>query len=532
MTYTDYEIQLNEAYEELPREATATLHGTNIITIIGDIGTETNLTMGEIGELCELVRQVITKELPVEKFEESLKEKLADDEDNLPRAAEIVWEVGDKIFSKLLPALGIAWTQPPKPIPATPATAVESAAPTASEAPQETPARPVPLKKIFPPPRAPFPPQTSNLTDLSTSKLTPIPPQPLSEFSSVRASPTYQSINLKTNLSEPSHERLSDNPTDSFLKMLSGKISEKELQSRFDKLPYTLKTALRSVDSAKKVVDIGRKYALHVDKLGELGAETGLVILGITHPAQFLPRLTRRLGTSEEKVRPIAQEINTEIFLKIREALKQINGEPVAQAAAPLRPPPQPKYQGEALIKQHPPPLWSGQSSPPSQLSNLRTSDFQTSTLAPESEEVLDREAILRDIENPTPTRSVTSVSSVENLQAAPETPPNLPGETEAPPFITETISQPKKPPEIYKGSTFVNSAAQQRREMPALSTPRETPPVTEKEPSPQKASMSEALAPEAPQPLDIVDQKLSATVASPKSESQYTMDPYREPLA
>jgi len=64
---------------------------------------------------------------------------------------------------------------------------------------------------------------------------------------------------------------MSENPTDSFLKMLSGKLNEKELQTRFEKLPSTLKTALRSVDSAKKVVDIGRKYALHVTLLYFIG---------------------------------------------------------------------------------------------------------------------------------------------------------------------------------------------------------------------------------------------------------------------
>jgi hypothetical protein len=122
-------------------------------------------------------------------------------------------------------------------------------------------------------------------------------------------------------------ERMSENPLGSFLKMLSSKLSEKELQARFDKLPYTLKNALRSVDSAKKVLDIGRKYALHVDKLGELGEETGMVILGMTPTSQFLPRLSRRLGINEEKTKSLAQEINNEVFLKIREALKQVNGE-------------------------------------------------------------------------------------------------------------------------------------------------------------------------------------------------------------
>ncbi|MBI2476328.1 MAG: hypothetical protein HYV67_03740 [Candidatus Taylorbacteria bacterium] len=485
--YIDYVFKLKDTLQQLPQAALLPFSDDEPIMVIRDVGLTHELIMHDVGVLCEAIRQVITKEIVVENFEETLREKFSDD--GQEKLAGVVADINEKIFVKLLPALGMK-ALPIVPKPAVVPAAAESATPT------PPPHEPVVFKGFIGQPRQIYQQPVKTATE---------PPRP------------------KPPIVEVSHERMSEKPLDSFLKMLSDKLSERELQNRFDKLPYTLKTALRSVDSAKKVVDIGRKYALHVDQLGELGAETGLVILGISHPAQFLPRLTRKLALSEEKARPIAQEINTEIFLKIREALKQINEEPVqplqglrpaapAQTTGAWRPSPPPEHQGSTLMKPRP-----SLSSP--RLSNLRTSNFQTSE-ASEAEESLNREAILKGIENPVPTPSSQNSSGSpastsptrlttnnSELKTAP-VPPNLPGETEAPPFTAQTAPQPQKPPEAKPES-----------------------PVPPSSDSSQLSKLADLRTSPTTSDANIVDQKLSAVVAAPKSESQYAMDPYREPL-
>ncbi len=572
MSYIDYEEKLDKTVQGLPQTAQAVFAEQNIISAIEEIGDSFEITFGEIGEVCELVRQVIVKELPVEKFEESLKEKL--DEDNQPRTGEITAMVNEKIFVKLLPTLGM------KALPLIlTATAVNS---NKTEIKFEGDTGTA-VAESARPPSAPLPNlQTSELPNFQTSQLTSSPPRavpirkiipptykspapiPANLPSADSFSLPHQTPSFKTNLAEPSHEKMSDNPMESLMKMLDGKVNESELKKRFDKLPESLKTALKSVDSAKKVVDVGRKHALHVDKIGELGAETGKIILGFTHPSQFLSRLSRLLDTSDEQTRLIAQEINTEIFLKIREALKEINGEsvditehkimpsvqqpepqppkisqiipkaplseilvktpPQSSSFGTIPPPPPPPYQNEALIK---PMVETGQETKPE--GSLRQET--------DSGETLTRETILRDIENPgvqpesqysksipvaqnqeseianqhnTNTRMKTNNANDTNINEPTEIKPeptperNVPEIISPPPIVPPPIAPPPAP----------------------LSPPPEPPPAVS---SPPLSELAPLRSPT--NTVSLIDRKLSAPTVSEKSESSYRLDPYREPL-
>jgi hypothetical protein len=332
MDFSDYQQGLYDEMQNLPDEAQALFHENDILSVIEAVGDKFNLTFREIGWVCELVRQIITKERKPEDLEAGLKEKL--DEDNVPLAGDIVGALSREIFLKLLPALNIkvpldmamAATMQPKKSPTDEGVKTgvdfekEKEIGEAEKISGSTPA-----KK----------PAENSVNEISRPTFPPISSEPPIEFRNRTAPVPPMAPPKKPTVVEIGHERMSDNPIESLMRMLEGKVNQQELEKHYDKLPQSLKVALESVDSAKKVVDVGRKYGLHVDKLGELGAETGMVILGFTHPGQFLGRLTRRLGMSENAVRPIAQEINTEIFLKIREALKEVNGETITPDIAP-----------------------------------------------------------------------------------------------------------------------------------------------------------------------------------------------------
>lgn len=114
------------------------------------------------------------------------------------------------------------------------------------------------------------------------------------------------------------------------------KLTPQQLKEIYQKLPEDLKDAMFSVDSAEIIQSLGKKYNLAIDKIGELADETGLVMLGLTHPRDFISNLAQRLNVDKETARKIAEEVNTQIFATVRESLKKIHG----IGATPTQPPP------------------------------------------------------------------------------------------------------------------------------------------------------------------------------------------------
>jgi hypothetical protein len=106
------------------------------------------------------------------------------------------------------------------------------------------------------------------------------------------------------------------------------KLKPEQLKEIYMKLPNDLKDAIFSVDSAEIIQAIGKKYNLAIDKTGELADETGLVMLGITHPDNFISNLAERLGIDKDTAGKIAGEVNNQIFAKVRESLKKIQTSP------------------------------------------------------------------------------------------------------------------------------------------------------------------------------------------------------------
>ncbi len=490
-----YKTKLEETLDKLPTNVAALFGDSSLDEIIQDIGSFFDLTMGETEEIKELVRQVVTKEREPKDFEAGLLEKL--DEENREKAPDLVAVLSEKIFSKLLPALNIK-------IPIE--LAVRAAAPKVEgleEAPL-APAHSAKLKRMAPPAVPPAPVKGSLLRQAYEARM-------------ARQGPSLMNSGQKPPLMETSHESLSLNPLQSLVQMLEGKVSQKDMVRQFEKLPLQLKTALRSVDSAKKVVDIGRKYALHMDKLGELGAETGMVILGFTHPGQFLSRLTRRLGLPEEKVRPIAQEINTEVFLKIREALKQINGE-VGPDTSEVRVSGVATESRSREAAERPiPKVTPMEPEPPAE------GTAPGLTLQSEEEETLDREAILRDIENPTPVRFAPQSGiplKPEKVATEPVLPKEIPAQSirvaESVPYTSPTTPKIPARPEIKASTPVPIAPALEKTPYPGPLPSVAASPVSEPQTTP-------------PKPQSIIDQKLAGATTSTKSESNYTTDPYRE---
>ena len=99
-----------------------------------------------------------------------------------------------------------------------------------------------------------------------------------------------------------------------------------QLEDKFNLLPENVRKTLTSVHVEEHILSIGRSHKLHVDILDELADETGLVMLGLTHPRNYVEHLSERLGISNDEAVSLARDVNAQIFSPIRESLKKVHG--------------------------------------------------------------------------------------------------------------------------------------------------------------------------------------------------------------
>lgn len=102
-------------------------------------------------------------------------------------------------------------------------------------------------------------------------------------------------------------------------------LTPQQLGDLYENLPDNIREAYSSVDTTKALQAIGKKHGIHLDDLGELVSETGLVMLGATHPKDYIRNIARRLEIETEQARAIAQDVNETVFRPLRESLKKIH---------------------------------------------------------------------------------------------------------------------------------------------------------------------------------------------------------------
>ena len=101
---------------------------------------------------------------------------------------------------------------------------------------------------------------------------------------------------------------------------------QKDILERFSELPEDLQKALFAPETTEAIRKAGKIFELSIDKIGELADETGLVMLGLTPPGEYIKNLTGRLKVAPEKAKAVAEEINQKVFQPVRASLKKIHG--------------------------------------------------------------------------------------------------------------------------------------------------------------------------------------------------------------
>jgi len=100
------------------------------------------------------------------------------------------------------------------------------------------------------------------------------------------------------------------------------KISPKELQAKFQKLPPALQDALFDANISKNIFDTGTKNNLTIEQTGLLADETGNLVLGFIRPEDFSGAIAESLSIPKDKAKIIAAEISKLVLFPLRSLLK------------------------------------------------------------------------------------------------------------------------------------------------------------------------------------------------------------------
>ena len=285
---------------------------------------------------------------------------------------------------------------------------------------------------------------------------------------------------------------------------------QKTRQEIIASLPPEIQRAIEYSNLGSKINKIGEKHSLHVDKIGALYATTDMVMLGLTHPNNFVTSIRKKLEVSQGVAEMIARDVNNEIFLAIRESLKKLAEQ------APLL-----EEEGAGTT-------------------NTTLSDDKTSNLAPDSEHpvetdehhaTLKREDILRDIEDPAPTtlartvltlaRTVLAKNDIEDpapITLARTIPAR--NNTVASPAVAKTSPAPSNLPVAHNDNDLPAIVPQNNHSYP---TPPQTQPAPKTPAAPANNIVSAKLSGVVVTATTVISQKPSVP-ATP-----YKSDPYRE---
>ena len=95
-----------------------------------------------------------------------------------------------------------------------------------------------------------------------------------------------------------------------------------QINEAFDKIPPELVSAMAMINVNKKIADIGKKFSLHVDALGEIAGEINMALVGLARAEDFPARLREIIKLPEDQFSRLISEINESIFEAIRKKVQ------------------------------------------------------------------------------------------------------------------------------------------------------------------------------------------------------------------
>ena len=111
---------------------------------------------------------------------------------------------------------------------------------------------------------------------------------------------------------------------------IENSLSEKsvEINVKFHNLPDEFRRHFASIETAKKISEIATRHKLLEDAIQRMSYIVGMVLLGEINIVNFVKSLMKECNLNEESARQLARDINSAIFLPVKESLKKIHKVP------------------------------------------------------------------------------------------------------------------------------------------------------------------------------------------------------------
>ena len=113
---------------------------------------------------------------------------------------------------------------------------------------------------------------------------------------------------------------------------MNDQLTPDELKKFYASLPEDLQNAIFSPETMDTYNQIQERYALDAEQREELSIQSGLLMMGITEPKEYVLVLAEKLGIPRDKAAFIAQEVNRNILHPVRESLKEIHAPVVSES--------------------------------------------------------------------------------------------------------------------------------------------------------------------------------------------------------
>lgn len=207
------------------------------------------------------------------------------------------------------------------------------------------------------------------------------------------------------------------------------------IKKRLNELPQEIRLAIKNADLSTKFETIANRHSLNIDQNGSLQTETLLVMLGLEPSEDYVGNIEKELEISRVEAQSIAEEVNKEILLNIKVAIrtleeKEANLEPnniSTRIPTPMAPP---------IPPTPPPPV-----SPIERAAKINIIPQPVSHSPQYNHENPDRDAVLHDLENIEKLQPKKANDFVEHLLANPV---SNPAQTE--------VKKPAPPPTPRQG--------------------------------------------------------------------------------
>lgn len=89
------------------------------------------------------------------------------------------------------------------------------------------------------------------------------------------------------------------------------------------KLPKEVQDVLNSDILHQNIEDLGLKYSLHYDQIGDLDMTTRRMLMGVEKKEEFVKNIEERLEIDNQMSQSIAKDINDVVINKIKEELRR-----------------------------------------------------------------------------------------------------------------------------------------------------------------------------------------------------------------